>query len=659
MSPPSYTKITLDFPPMSADFDPYNRGYLVVGGGGGEGRSGVSNKIALLDITSPATIEKSAEIELSRDEDSVTCLANLASKDGLITFAGINSSEKDRLAGRNEHFRSFMVDYPPKKATGTEPQATTEKTPEGKITFHGKTSLFKPPKEAAARKEAYQRVLRLSPTKKSSSGSKRIGAAASSFSAPNEVVIFDATSSAPSSSDIIEHIELPENAEANDIDFIEQGDGYFLVGYVTDDAVRTLPVSYDFASHERKTPSIDPRTIYTVPFPDVFEKPGRSKLRALRFLTPNHVLLLSNLPNRKGAELSILRLYQSGGPGTVMLRKRLPSHVKAAIGMDVSLLDADPSTGERQIVVAVAGQDISVCVYTLDYRGSAKDSISHFHKVTVLKDVHPLQITQIKLSPFHSPWPSSNPGGPPTPADLNSAKPPGPQHLRLCTTSLGNTVVVDTFTLRPLHPSKRGTRYILPSASVSDRLHTGLSLLTIGFVLVVTLLLLQGVLGYNSTGSSALNILPPRLRDALQRLGSYSPPGAVPPHLRHRVQDAVPEAIAEPIRKTSQRLRDILHLAQPGEGADTKAIIVREGDSATGSTDLSTEVHADTAQLLREHVQAKRWEELSKSERERWKERLVEAGHWAVEEGETVLKGIFFSSYAGFVGQVVGQALGG
>lgn len=45
MSPPSYTKITLDFPPMSADFDPYNRGYLVVGGGGGEGRSGVSNKI--------------------------------------------------------------------------------------------------------------------------------------------------------------------------------------------------------------------------------------------------------------------------------------------------------------------------------------------------------------------------------------------------------------------------------------------------------------------------------------------------------------------------------------------------------------------------------------------------------------------------------------
>ncbi|KAJ9642980.1 hypothetical protein H2199_004502 [Coniosporium tulheliwenetii] len=618
MSPPSYTKITLDFPPMSADFDPYNRGYLVVGGGGGEGRSGVSNKIALLDISSPATIEKSAEIELSRDEDSVTCLANLASRDGLITFAGINSSEKDRLAGRNEHFRSFMVEYPPKKAVGTEPQATAEKTPEGRITFHGKTSLFKPPKGTAARKEAYQRVLRLSPAKKSSSGSKRIGAAASSFSAPNEVVIFDATSSAPSSADIMERIELPENAEANDIDFIEQGDGYFLVGYVTDDAVRTLPVSYDFTSHERKTPSIDPRTIYTVPFPDVFETPGRSKLRALRFLTPNHILLLSNLPNRKGAELSILRLYQSGGPGTVMLRKRLPNHVKAAIGMDVCLLDADPSTGERQIVVAVAGQDISVCVYTLDYRGSAKDSISHFHKVTVLKD-----------------------------------------HLRLCTTSLGNTVVVDTFTLRPLHPSKRGTRYILPSASVSDSLYMGLSLLTIGFVLVVTLLLLQGVLGYQSSGSSALNILPPRLRNALHRLGSFSPPGAIPPHLRRKIDDAIPDAVAEPIMRTTHRLRDILHLHQPGEGADTKAIIVREGDAATGSTDLSTEVHADTAQLLREHVQAKRWEELSKSERERWKERLVKAGEWAVEEGETVLKGIFFSSYAGFVGEVVGQALGG
>ncbi len=41
----SYAKCTLSYPIYAADFDPYNRGYLVVGGGGGEGRSGVGNKI--------------------------------------------------------------------------------------------------------------------------------------------------------------------------------------------------------------------------------------------------------------------------------------------------------------------------------------------------------------------------------------------------------------------------------------------------------------------------------------------------------------------------------------------------------------------------------------------------------------------------------------
>jgi hypothetical protein len=41
----SYAKTTLSFPIFAAEFDPYSRGYLVVGGGGGEGRSGVPNQI--------------------------------------------------------------------------------------------------------------------------------------------------------------------------------------------------------------------------------------------------------------------------------------------------------------------------------------------------------------------------------------------------------------------------------------------------------------------------------------------------------------------------------------------------------------------------------------------------------------------------------------
>lgn len=41
----SYAKITLPYPIFAAEFDPYNRGYLVVGGGGGESKTGVPNQI--------------------------------------------------------------------------------------------------------------------------------------------------------------------------------------------------------------------------------------------------------------------------------------------------------------------------------------------------------------------------------------------------------------------------------------------------------------------------------------------------------------------------------------------------------------------------------------------------------------------------------------
>ena len=46
MAPPIATaKITLTYPLYASDFDPYNSSYILVGGGGGESRSGVGNKI--------------------------------------------------------------------------------------------------------------------------------------------------------------------------------------------------------------------------------------------------------------------------------------------------------------------------------------------------------------------------------------------------------------------------------------------------------------------------------------------------------------------------------------------------------------------------------------------------------------------------------------
>lgn len=46
MAPPTASaKLTLTYPLYAADFDPENNGFLLVGGGGGEGRSGVGNQI--------------------------------------------------------------------------------------------------------------------------------------------------------------------------------------------------------------------------------------------------------------------------------------------------------------------------------------------------------------------------------------------------------------------------------------------------------------------------------------------------------------------------------------------------------------------------------------------------------------------------------------
>ena len=39
------SKITLSYPLYGADFDPEDDRFLLVGGGGGEGRTGVGNKI--------------------------------------------------------------------------------------------------------------------------------------------------------------------------------------------------------------------------------------------------------------------------------------------------------------------------------------------------------------------------------------------------------------------------------------------------------------------------------------------------------------------------------------------------------------------------------------------------------------------------------------
>jgi len=186
MSRPVVSKATASAPLYSVSWLGSKPGYLVVGGGGGSGNHGVKNIISCFDFRSRApTVESCAELEVSKD-DSVTCLANLATKDGAILFAGNGSSVEERLKGQDTHFKAFEVQLPKGKPAG--------------LSFLSKTQLFTPPKAESAKKEMYQRLLKLSPPPRTATATanKRIGAIASGLAGDeNEIVVFSATSNRP------------------------------------------------------------------------------------------------------------------------------------------------------------------------------------------------------------------------------------------------------------------------------------------------------------------------------------------------------------------------------------------------------------------------------------------------------------------------------
>ncbi|KAI9818562.1 MAG: hypothetical protein M1827_000621 [Pycnora praestabilis] len=609
MASSTYTaKSTLSYPLYCAAFDPKNDRYLLVGGGGGEGRSGIGNSISLLDTSSKSEIAELTDIELSRDEDSVTSLAVFDRAPGALSaFAGINSSTDDQEAGKNDHLRAFEINLPPQGKSG-------EQSDESKanIQASGSTSLFMP--STAEKKETYQRVLRLFQTENieaDGEGVQCIGVVATGLAKEGEVVVFNASKGLPKASDICGRISLAKGEEAADIDITEEEE--FRVAYCTDYEVYLYTIPYHLRVQTTKSPSprpgslANPRLLYSTPYPDVFEtnNNARPTFRALRFLTPNLLLLLHNRPHRSGAELIILRIVK--GLGDIILRKRLHKSMKAAISLDVAVLDAD-SSGLRQIVVAVAGQDVSIELLTLDY--AFTKGLSKFRHYSTLRDVHPLQVTKIAFSKVY----------PPKEAASNAIA----QYLKLASTSMGNTVIVHTFPLTriPLGHRSKTPRYVL--VAPSEALQTGFSLFLSLFMVIFGAMFLQALLEVRGGTPPYLGVVDrfPALKDWV----------------------AVPYVLEDSsiVKSTKQGLRYLL--SQRGNNGDgIKAIIVR--DSAT---EVSADVYNDEEVVRSE---AKRWEELKHHERESWKKRLVDAGEWAVEEGESVFKGVFFAQIAGAVGQ--------
>ena len=574
----------------------------------------------------------------------------------MLVFAGINSSEKEQNEGKNEHLRSFNVKYPPRKKQKTEKSKQNEK---GDWTFLGKRSLFRP--ATAAKKETYQRILRLSPSQKRESGSKRIGAIATGLASDSQVVVFSATSTTPETSDVISIIDLPDGAEAADLDIAEPAQSEFSLAYCTDYDIYEQTYKYDFGKKKTEKTPKGPRRIHQMPFPDTLESSGsRPKFRCLRFLNAQNIITLCNRPNKKGAELRIFHLYPTG-PAILTQEKALPSRIKQAVAMDVCALDTDKD-GNQQIAVAIAAQDISIDVYTTNYQRHT-DTFSPFKSYLTLRNVHEHQMTKICFSPFHSPrqQPAQQVGRQSgkkgekesTEAVANN---PGPQYIHLASVSYGNTVVVDTFPLLALDPADKEPCYVLSHPSEEAWVKWAYILIASLIVLVIAFIVQSFIGGFGGGGSTGpFSLLPQNFRDFLDQ------PAAAAYGYQKEKRDSISSIASDSIPTnipTAGRLQSLLsrHIPSPNSPQERqKVLVIRSAPS--GIAGVTVDVHPDRVAYLEKDKGAKHWEELAEHQKAAWRERLVKAGEWVESEGEKVLVGCLFSEYAGLVREVVEEAI--
>lgn len=587
------SKITLDYPLYACDFDPQDPNRLFVGGGGGSSRTGVGNKITSLDV-SRDQLDSVGEIVLSKNEDNVTALlAGQHKGKAALIYAGINSSEDDVKKGKNEHFRIFGAEQPSKAKT----------VMGARISELCRSSLF-----TTQDPEAYQRLLRLT---QPFAGAPQFGAVATGFAKEAQIALFEvaaANNVAPKPRGI-----LDVSKEAVDIDVIQTAEDKFQLMYCDDYNIYTLDVTKASASVDS-----EPKCVYTMPSDDT-----RPSLRCIRYLSQNFALAVANLPRPGGVILYGFRLPKAGKPDSaarIAVNAKLPkSKGVKATGLAVANLSpvasAGAKQGDTQYVIAVAANDFSIHLYTLDYQAVGDvDLLANLHPLQTLKSVHPAMITSLCFSHFAPP--KSGTGR--------------TQHLRLASTSVANSVVVHAIALRkhfdrsaraprrggpPRHP-----RYVTAARGSSPGA-ARLMILIAGVVLALAVLL-QGVLEVKGLARPVV-------------AGHRWLPSAI---------HAVPAAPPSPHAGFLARLFEEKSVSgKEKEGP----IVLRASEEAPGELRVDDATDSDGS--------ARSWEDLGPEQKALWRERLVSGGYWAESMGEKIFKGILFGELAGAVGGAIGS----
>ncbi|CAJ0553516.1 Ff.00g120280.m01.CDS01 [Fusarium sp. VM40] len=593
MAPPfPRSSIELDYPLYAVDFDPEDSTRVVVGGGGGAGRSGVGNKISVLETVSQTELRTAGEINLSRDEDSVMSLA-VGPHKGKTTYiyAGVNSSPDSIAKGTNEHLRTLSID-PSKLRT-----AVGAKTPDSNITEVARTSLFKNPDI-----DTYQRLLRVVGT---------TGAAATAMGKEPQLAIFDV---AGAQAKIRGILELEKEAE--DLDIVQTGESEFQVAYCSKYELYLVNVSAKETS--------EPKLVYVMP-EDHGERP---MFRAIRYLSPNFLVAAANLPKRSGVVIQAYRLPKGNQTDArLSINARIPRKISAtALAVANLSPPASPlgSIGDTQFIIAIAGHDSSISLYTLDHNtGATVEILSKLWHLYTLKDVHGTDnITGVSFSHFETP--------------KNNLR---QQFIKLASTSLQKTVAVHSIPLerqvdkapRNKKGPPRPVRYVtaMKSRGISSR---GLGITMAIFALIMALVA-QSILELYGTNRPILGVqklFPPR-------------------HGTLRTPTHPPVAFLADEFLAKLAGRDIVKTAT----GETLVLYEGEAPPATAGADsqapgLKVDVHEPSV-----HGPGMTWEELGEEQKAAWKARLKQTGAWTQAMGENVFRGILFGEIAGAVGRAV------
>jgi len=625
-------KATLSYPLYACDFDPSDATRLVVGGGGGAGRSGVGNKITLFDTSDPKELVETGEVDLSKDEDNVTSLAVAAPLKGTtsLVFAGVNSSPSEVEKGTNKHFRIFGID-----AVGKGKKSKTATTATSKLTEILRATLFQ-----GKEKDVYQRITRLS---KPFPKLPQLGAVTTGLAKTSEIVLFDTSATnIPVSRGAVQ-----SNKEAVDVDFIQTGASEYLFAYCDIHDIYLKKISSTADTEEPECVYITPgsRESATV---RAGERPTIPTFRALRFLTKEFILMLTNIHGNQGVVVQIFRIPPGGkGQCRVAQSIRLGSDMKKATGIAVANLTPPTTPDEAQdytqFVIAVAGHDISISLYKVDLQVEANITmVSSIKSFRTFKNVHPLQITNLAFSNFTPPK-----------APITAGTPQ--QTLKLASVGVSNTVVVHTIPLFPVPLSmakgqSKTPRYVVALPSKAQA--RGISAAIVIIIIALISMFVQTVMDIRKGGPGLFGVrdyLPLGVQEALGKPYEF-------PFGYGKEGNVV--TITTPAQVVTQTVGYNHHLGVPADGTPIPLhqLVDRLKEDGEGTVVLSGEDGVEAKLHKEEHGDhgGKKWEELGKEQKSAWMRKLKDAGHWVEDMGETVLKGVVFSELAGAVGQAVG-----